>query len=93
MSRHTSPARTTAMMCGDTASLVKLLATSARNFMHNRHSHLLLISKGNAMNWIFIHSLYDRVLMVACLWLCTVGWLVLKPDQNYFLSNGDDFIE
>jgi len=62
LSTGTLLARTVAKTYGDTARLVQLLATAATNLVQNRHSETLLCKKGNAMNWVFIHRLYIRVL-------------------------------
>jgi len=62
LSTGTLLARTVTMTFGDTARLVQLLATAATNLVQNRYSQSLLHNKGNAMNWVFIHGLYIRVL-------------------------------
>jgi hypothetical protein len=36
----------------ETVSLIKLQANLIKNFVHNRHSHSLLISNGNSLTWM-----------------------------------------
>ena len=57
MSTGTWPSRTVTMKYGNTTIVVQLLAPSAKNVIHSWHSHSLLLSKGNAVNIMFMYRI------------------------------------